>query len=66
MNLVSNIYDLDKEYDEDVINAKKLLAALTRNITEENAPVLAELLGLELPQLSKALHSLDHIDIMKW
>lgn len=60
------IYDLDDEYDEDIINVKILLAALSRNITEDNVPVLSEMLDLESSQLSMALSSLNHIDVIKW
>lgn len=63
---MSTIYDLDQEYDDDIINVKKLLGALDRNIDEDNAPVLAEIVGFDLSQLYRAIRSLNHIDVIKW
>lgn len=64
--LMHTIYDFDDEYDEDIINVKKLLGALSRNVTRDNVPALAEILGLESSLLSRALCSIDHIDVIKW
>lgn len=63
---MSTIYDLDADYDDDVINVKKLLAALSQNINDDNVSGLAEILDFELPDLRRILRSLNHIDVVKW
>ncbi len=63
---MSTIYDLDADYGDDVINVKKLLAALSQNINDDNVSGLAEILDFELPDLRRILRSLNHIDVVKW
>ena len=63
---MKSIYDLDDEYDEDIISVKKLMVALDRNINDDDILALAQILKVEESQLRRALSSINHIDIVKW
>ena len=63
---MGSIYELDNEYDEDVISVKKLMAALDRNLADSDIPVLAQMLKMDELLLRKALSGLNHVDVVKW
>ena len=63
---MGSIYDLNNEYDEDVINVKRLMSSLDRNVDDDDIPTLSKILKMNEPLLRRTLNSLNQVDIIKW